>query len=70
MPINYQIAADVVDIQTDTPIKDGKFFIDTNVWFWMTYTQASNSARHYQITNYPLYVNSILDADMISLFLS
>ena len=62
MPINYQIAADVVDIQTDTPKKDDKFFIDTNVWFWMTYTQASNSARHYQITNYPSYVNSILDA--------
>ena len=62
MPINYQIAADVIDIQTDTPKKDDKFFIDTNVWFWMTYTQASNSARHYQITNYPSYVNSILDA--------
>ena len=36
MPINYQIVADVVDIQTDTPKKEDKFFIDTNVWFWMT----------------------------------
>jgi len=61
MPINYRISADVVDIQTDTPKKEDRFFIDTNVWFWMTYTQASNSALHYQITNYPSYVNSILD---------
>jgi len=62
MPIYYQIAADVVDIQTDIPKKEDTFFIDTNVWFWMTYTQASNSALHYQITNYPSYVDSILDA--------
>lgn len=62
MQINYRIAADVVDIQSDTPNKGDKFFIDTNVWFWMTYSQASISARNYQIGNYPPYVEAILYA--------
>ncbi len=61
MPVNYRIAADIIDIQTDTPKKEDKFFIDTNVWFWMTYTRAGNSALHYQVTRYPSYVDSILD---------
>lgn len=60
MPINYQIVAHVVDIQTDKPKVDDRFFIDTNVWFWMTYTQASYNANRYQITNYPSYIDSIL----------
>lgn len=62
MPINYQIAANVVDIRTDNPFKGENFFVDTNVWYWMTYTRASSSALPYQITDYPNYVNSVLDA--------
>lgn len=63
MAINYRIAADVVDIRTDRPGKNDRFFIDTNVWFWLTYTNASNNARNYQITDYPSYVDSVLDVE-------
>jgi predicted nucleic acid-binding protein len=60
MPINYTIAADIVDIHKDTPSKDDAFFIDTNVWYWMTYTKAS--AKSYQTHDYQKYVNSLLAA--------
>ncbi len=60
MPINLTITADIVDIQKDTPCKDDAFFIDTNVWYWMTYTKAS--AWPYQTGEYPNYVMSVLTA--------
>ena len=62
MPIDYQIAANVVDIRTDNPSGEENFFVDTNVWYWITYTRASSSALPYQITDYPNYVNSVLEA--------
>lgn len=41
MPINYTIHANVVDIRTDSPSAEDVFLVDTNVWYWMTYTRAS-----------------------------
>lgn len=60
MAINYIIEADIIDIQVDTPKKDDYFLIDTNVWYWTTYTKAAQSARPYQITAYPNYTNLAL----------
>lgn len=63
MAINYIIQARVVDITTDTPKPDDVFLVDTNVWYWMTYTRASQSTRPpapYQTTNYPSYTNAAL----------
>lgn len=60
MAINYTIQADVVDIRQDTPKPDDAFLVDTNVWYWLTYTRASQGdkpPRSYQIKEYPSYIN-------------
>ena len=51
------IQADIIDITTDTPRQSDIFFVDTNVWFWQTYTDAAFTAKRYQITDYPDYIN-------------
>ncbi len=61
MAVNYTIQADVVDIGADTPRATDAFLVDTNVWFWMAYPNASQSAIPYQLTSYPSYVNSALE---------
>ncbi|HEX7331490.1 MAG TPA: hypothetical protein VF290_08315 [Pyrinomonadaceae bacterium] len=63
MAINYRVQADVIDIRTDTPQPVDEFLIDTNVWYWMTYTRASlgTSPPHAtQLTDYPNYINQAL----------
>jgi predicted nucleic acid-binding protein len=60
MAVNYTIEADVVDIGADTPKAADAFLVDTNVWFWMAYPNAGQSAIPYQLTSYPSYVNSAL----------
>jgi len=65
MAINYSIQAKIVDITTDSPKVDDVFLVDTNVWYWMTYTRASLSVRppaQYQTSNYPAYTNAALSA--------
>jgi len=56
MPINYNIQAEVVDIRSDDPLPTDSFLVDTNVWYWMTYTKASHTAQPYQIIHYPAYI--------------
>lgn len=60
MAVNYTIEADIIDIQVDIPNTLDHFLIDTNVWYWMTYTKAAQSARAYQISAYPNYTNLAL----------
>ena len=60
MPVNYIIRASVIDIQIDRPTETDAFLVDSNVWFWMTYSSASSGAMHYQITQYPNYVDQAL----------
>ena len=61
MPINLTVRADVVDITTDTPRDNDVFLVDTNVWFWLTYTRASASgANAYQTTVYPNFIQRAL----------
>lgn len=65
MPINYTVQAEVVDITTDTPKPEDAFLVDTNVWYWLTYSRASQSARppaYYQTSSYPNYTNAALGA--------
>jgi hypothetical protein len=65
MAVNYTIQAQVIDIARDTPKAADRFLVDTNVWYWMTYTRASQSARapaQYQTSNYPFYMNAALTA--------
>jgi hypothetical protein len=60
MPINLIIQADIVDITNDSPRKSDIFLVDTNVWFWQTYTNASTTAKTYQLRNYPNYLTQAL----------
>jgi len=62
MPVNYTIQADVVDIISDSPQASDTFLVDSNVWYWITYPNASNAANPYQVSEYPRYVNSALNA--------
>ncbi len=63
MPVNYTVQAEVVDIRSDAPKKDDIFLVDTNAWYWYTYTNASISSRYYQITEYPSYIAKAISAN-------
>lgn len=54
MAIHYSIQAEVVDITTDSPKADDVFLVDTNVWYWMTYPNATSYVPS-QLANYPGY---------------
>jgi len=59
MAINYVIQAEVVDINADSPTATDAFFVDTNVWYWMTYPNAAAAAFPGQL-DYPAFVNCAL----------
>ena len=68
MAVQYAVKAEVVNIQFDTPQKDDIFLVDTNVWYWLTYTQASTSPPSYQINDYPAYLTKIISAQGLLLY--
>jgi predicted nucleic acid-binding protein len=68
MAVNYTVQAEVVDIRFDQPKKDDIFLVDTNVWYWLTYTKASTSANNYQIRDYPTYIAKALSAQSLLLY--
>lgn len=61
MAINYTVQAKVIDITADTPRSEDAFLVDTNVWYWMTYPNATSHIPN-QISNYPGYLNDALGA--------
>jgi len=63
MAINLKVNASVVDICSDTPDSKDAFLVDTNVWYWMTYSRASIGAKFYQVDSYPAYTSSALAAN-------
>jgi predicted nucleic acid-binding protein len=69
MPVSYSIQADIIDINADAPQLEDIFFIDTNVWYWLTYPRANSPAlsqrsrpNAYQITDYPNYFQNAIVA--------
>jgi len=62
MAINYTVQATVIDITVDAPKAGDVFLVDTNVWFWMTYPNATSSVPA-QLSVYPGYLNKALAAD-------
>jgi hypothetical protein len=60
MKISYTVQAEVIDINSDTPNKNDVFLVDTNVWYWLTYTKASTSSQAYQVTDYPNYLSQAI----------
>lgn len=70
MPINYTIKADVIDIKSDIPKEEDIFLIDTNVWFWATYSNATSSTPQYDYSQYlnkALAINSKIHHSGLSL---
>jgi len=64
MAINYNVQADVIDIQRDQPRDTDTFLVDSNVWYWVAYPRSNQSSRppaQYQMSNYPAYVNAALN---------
>ncbi len=61
MAINYTVQAEVVDISADTPKTEDAFLVDTNVWYWTTYPNATSHIPN-QISDYPGYLNNALGA--------
>lgn len=59
MSVTYQVNAIVIDIQRDQPLQDESFLVDTNVWYWMTYSKASVGLKPYQ-SNYLKYIGYCL----------
>ena len=62
MAVNYVIQAEVVDINADIPQASDIFLVDTNVWFWMTYSKSASVSISYQTNVYPDYINKALSA--------
>ncbi len=62
MPVQLAVQAEVVDLRLDTPLPTDRFLIDTNVWFWTTYSWANQTAHPYQIEHYPNFLNRALRA--------
>jgi hypothetical protein len=63
MPVQYAIKAAVIDLRNDTPRQYDLFLVDSNVWYWTTYTRvnlADTPPRQYQINDYPLYISKAL----------
>ena len=61
MAAQYTIRSRVVDIRGQLPAQNDQVFVDTNVWFWSTYSKASHPAvgtRHHQIRHYPTFLKN------------
>ncbi len=61
--VNYVIASDIIDIRVDTPKPEDVFLVDSNVWYWMTYTKASLSNQLHtlrRVKDYSAFVNNAI----------
>ncbi len=59
MAVNYTVRAEVIDITTDTPKPGDAFLVDTNVWYWLTYPNATSFIPN-RLSDYPFYLNNAL----------
>lgn len=55
----------VLDINTEKPIKGEKYFVDTNVWYWFTYVGSKemnvpDKPEDYQVRDYPQFIERAL----------
>lgn len=50
------VRAEVIDLRSDLPKPADVFVVDTNVWYWLTYPPATQSAQPYQSQRYPNYL--------------
>ena len=72
MAVNYVITADIIDVRIDTPKQEDIFLVDSNVWYWMTYTKASLSNQPQtlrRVRDYSAFVNNAIAVSMCSIFI-
>lgn len=65
MAINYTVHAEVFDIRSDKPGQDDISLVDTNVWYWLTYSRADLAdarPKTYQTKDYPAYIGKAISA--------
>jgi hypothetical protein len=55
------VRAKIVDIRTDAPKDTDRFLVDTNAWFWLFYSRASQALNPAQ-SAYPAYISLALTA--------
>jgi predicted nucleic acid-binding protein len=63
-----EVKASVYDIRNSDPQPEDEYFVDTNVWYWMTYTRASipsTQPQRYQTQQYPRFIKRALDKGTI-----
>ncbi|MBS1081728.1 hypothetical protein [Gluconobacter kondonii] len=60
MGVNFKVSANIYDVKKDIPQKSDVFLIDTNAWFWTSYTQASVGCSAYQLHDYPEYIDKVI----------
>lgn len=58
--------SNIYSIERLTPVHTDKYFVDTNVWFWLTYCASreintSQKPRRYQLERYPEFIEKALD---------
>ncbi len=63
MAVNYAIVSDVINIMVDLPKPEDVFLVDSNVWYWMTYTKASLVIEPWnqnKVRDYPAFVSKVI----------
>jgi hypothetical protein len=60
--MNLIVSADVIDLQSDTPRSDDIFLVDTNVWLWQTYANATVGADPNRLAQIGAYLNYLSQA--------
>jgi len=56
----------MISLNNCEPAHTDKFFVDTNVWFWVTYCASKeintdSKPKRYQLQNYPAFIEKVLD---------
>jgi predicted nucleic acid-binding protein len=66
MGVQYAVEADVFDIGHTMPQRSDRFLVDSNVWLWMTYTNAGHGAPDWRtdvMARYASFVQAAVDTD-------
>ncbi|MBI4743082.1 MAG: hypothetical protein HY777_16370 [Betaproteobacteria bacterium] len=57
------VRARIVDIRSDTPKDSDIFLADTNAWYWLFYSRASQApsgSQQYQLAGYPAFLKAAI----------
>jgi predicted nucleic acid-binding protein len=59
MAVKLDIKADIINTRFDKPKHSDVFFVDTNIWYWITYSNASHTAKYSQVNDYMTYLGKL-----------